>query len=84
MDVGIQRPKDGDVARNELRHDTTSSLRTDEQEDEVQEQQPQATQHPEQTHTVTDRQTYSHRHTTHRTHTMTNENLASFSSFGRM
>ena len=41
VDVGIQRPKDGDVARNELRHDTTSSLRTDEQEDEVQEQQAQ-------------------------------------------
>ena len=41
VDVGIQRPKDGGVARNELRHDTTSSLRTDEQEDEVQEQQAQ-------------------------------------------
>ena len=41
VDVGIQRPKDGDVARNELRHDTTSSLRTDEQEDEVQEQRAQ-------------------------------------------
>ena len=43
VDVGIQRPKDGDVARNELRHDTTSSLRTDEQEDEVQERQGPAT-----------------------------------------
>ena len=41
VDVGIQRPKDGGVARNELRHDTTSSLRIDEQEDEVQEQQAQ-------------------------------------------
>ena len=41
VDVGIQRPKDGDVAHNELRHDTTSSLRTDEQEGEVQEQQAQ-------------------------------------------
>ena len=41
VDVGIQRPEDGGVARNELRHDTTSSLRTDEQEDEVQEQQAQ-------------------------------------------
>ena len=41
MDVGIQRPKNGDVAHDELRHDTTSSLRTDEQEGEVQEQQAQ-------------------------------------------
>ena len=41
VDVGIQRPEDGGVAHNELRHDTTSSLRTDEQEDEVQEQQAQ-------------------------------------------
>ena len=41
MDVGIQRPKDGDVAHDELRHDPTSSLRTDEQEGEVQEQQAQ-------------------------------------------
>ena len=35
MDVGNQRPKDGDVAHDELRHDTTSSLRTDEQEGKV-------------------------------------------------
>ena len=35
MDVRIQRPKDGDVAHDELRHDTTSSLRTDEQEGKV-------------------------------------------------
>ena len=35
MDVGIQRPKDDDVAHDELRHDTTSSLRTDEQEGKV-------------------------------------------------
>ena len=35
MDVRIQRPKDGDVAQDELRHDTTSSLRTDEQEGKV-------------------------------------------------
>ena len=41
VDVGIQRPEDGGVAHNELRHDTTSSLRTDEQGDEVQEQQAQ-------------------------------------------
>ena len=41
VDVRIRRPKDGDVAHNELRHDTTSSLRTDEQEGEVQEQQAQ-------------------------------------------
>ena len=41
VDVGIQRPKDGGVARNELRHDATSSLRIDEQEGEVQEQQAQ-------------------------------------------
>ena len=41
VDVGIQRPKDGDVAHNELRHDTTSSLRIDEQEGEVQKQQAQ-------------------------------------------
>ena len=39
VDVGIQRPEDGGVARNELRHDTTSSLHADEQEDEVQGQQ---------------------------------------------
>ena len=41
VDVGIQRPKDGDVAHSELRQDTTSSLRTGEQEGEVQEQQAQ-------------------------------------------
>ena len=41
VDVGIQRPKDGDVAHNELRHDTTSSLGIDEQEGEVREQQAQ-------------------------------------------
>ena len=41
VEVGIQRPEDGGAVHNELRHDTTSSLRTDEQEDEVQEQQSQ-------------------------------------------
>ena len=41
VDVGIQRSKDGDVAHSELRHDTTSSLRTGEQEGEVQEKQAQ-------------------------------------------
>ena len=39
MDVGIRRREDGGVARNELRHDTTCSLHTHEQESDVQEQQ---------------------------------------------
>ena len=40
MDVGIQRPKNGNVAHDEFRHDTTSSLRTDEQEGKVQNGRP--------------------------------------------
>ena len=39
VDVGIRRREDGGVARNELRHDTTCSLHTHEQESDVQEQQ---------------------------------------------
>ena len=39
VDVRIRRHEDGGVAFSELRHDTTCSLHTHEQESDVQEQQ---------------------------------------------